>query len=185
MDLLDQARQKMQKAQDVLVADLATVRTGRAAPSIVEGIVINAYGGSQRLKVIELAHVTAPDPQTVTIAPFDVSIIGEINKGIMEANIGLNPVIDGQLIRINIPQLSQERREQLIQLVSQKLEAARIQVRQIRHEAMNDIKKQFTDKELTEDDKNRLEKEAQKITDDNISKIDLLGDKKKEELMQI
>jgi len=184
-EIISAAKQKMQKVLEVLKADLSTVRTGRAAPSLVENIVISAYGGTQRLKVVELAHVNSSDPQTLQIAPYDGSIIGEINKGIMEANIGLTPSIDGQVIRISIPLLSQERREELIHLVGQKLEGARIQIRQVRHEAMTDIKKQHEAKEIGEDDVSRLEKEIQKHTDDCMLQIEDLGNKKKEELLQV
>ena len=179
---LDEINQRMQKVLEVLKVDLSTVRTGRATPSLVENVVINAYGGSAKMRVMELATISTSDSQTILITPFDQSIIGEINKGIMEANIGLTPVIDGQNIRISIPLLSEERRQQLVQLVNQKLEGARIQVRQVRHEGMTDVKK---DEDMPEDDAQRLEKEIQKLTDDTISQIDALGKKKEEELMQV
>lgn len=180
-----QARERMQKVLEVLHGDLATVRTGRAAPSLVENIVISAYGGSARLKVLELATIATSDPQTLTVTPFDATIIGEIQKGIIEASTGLNPVIDGQLIRIAIPQLSEERRQELIKMMRQKLENGKIMVRQARHEAMEEIKKQYNDKAIGEDDQMRLEKEIQKLTDDNILRIDEMGKRKEEELMQI
>lgn len=180
---LDDIRQKMQKVLEVLHGDLATVRTGRATPSLVEHIVINAYGATTKLKVLELATIAASDLQTLVITPFDQSIIGEIQKGIQEANVGLNPVIDGQLIRISIPPLSQERRAELIHLMKQKLENGRIMIRQVRHEAMNEVKKQSTS--LSEDEVVRLEKEVQKATDEKISEIDSTGKKKEEELLQI
>ena len=178
---LSEAQQKMQKAMQSLFSDLSTVRTGRAAPSLVENIVVSVYGGSTRLKVLELATIGAQDPQTLVITPFDGSIIEEIRKGIMEANVGLNPVVDGPLIRISIPPLSQERREELIHLMKQKLEAGRIMIRQIRHEAMADIKKA----NLPEDETSRLEKEVQGMTDKFIGEIDALGRKKEDDLLQI
>lgn len=177
--------QKMQKVLEVLKADLATVRTGRATPSLVENIVVNAYGGAQKLKVLELATIVASDNQTLVITPFDNSIIGEIQKGIQEANVGLNPVLDGAVIRISIPALSEERRQQLIHLMRQKLEGGRIQARQVRHEAMSEVKKQYNDKTISEDELVRLEKEIQKETDSIIGEIDNLGKKKEEELLQI
>lgn len=184
-EITNTAYQRMQKVLEVLKADLSTVRTGRAAPSLVENIVISAYGGTQRLKIVELAHVSSSDSQTLQIAPYDGSIIGEINKGIMEANIGLTPSIDGQVIRIAIPLLSQERREELSHLVGQKLEGAKIQIRQVRHEAMTDIKKQHEVKVIGEDDVSRLEKEIQKETDHLMEQIEDSGNKKKEELLQV
>ena len=137
------------------------------------------------MRVLEVATIGSLDPQTLVITPFDATIIGEIQKGIQEANVGLNPVIDGQLIRISIPPLSQERREELVSLVHQKLEGGRIQVRQVRHEAMEEVKKQFSAKTISEDDLARLEKEVQKFTDETIAEIDALGKKKEEELMTV
>lgn len=184
-DNVTQAQINMQKVLDVLKTDLATVRTGRAAPSLVENIVVAAYQGTQRLKVVELAQIQATDAQTIVITPYDATIIGEVHKAIMEGNVGLTPIIDGTIIRISIPPLSEERRQQLVGLVNQKLEGGKIQVRQMRHEAMNDVKKQFNNKEISEDDLMRHEKEIQNITDKTISEIDTMGKKKEEELMQI
>lgn len=182
---LNVIRIKMQKVLEILKSDLSTVRTGRAAPSLVENIIINAYGGTTKLRVLELAHITSSDPQTLVITPFDPTITTEIQKGVMEAQVGLNPVVDGQIIRISIPPLSEERRRELIHLVNQKLEGGRIQVRQVRHEAMEETKKKFSVKTISEDDMVRLEKEIQKITDDVILEIDSLGKRKEEELLQI
>lgn len=177
--------QQMQKVLEIIKTDLSTVRTGRAAPSLVENIVINAYAGTSKMRVLELATIGSLDAQTLVITPFDASIIGEIQKGIQETNVGLNPVIDGQVIRISIPPLSEERRQELVHLVNQKLEGGRIQVRQVRHEAMGEIKKKVTAKEISEDDVFRLEKEVQKLTDDTIGEIDALGKRKEEELMTV
>lgn len=179
--LLNNTRSHMQKALEVLHNDMSTIRTGKASPSLVENLVVSAYGGSAKMKVMELATVAATDPQTLVVTPFDPSIIGEIQKGIQESNTGLNPAIDGQVIRISIPPLSQERREQLIHLMKQKLENGRILVRQARHDALHEMKKQ----ELSEDEQHRLEKEIQKITDDFIGQIDNTGKQKEQELLQI
>jgi len=182
---LDTVKQNMQKVVEVIKIDLATVRTGRASPALVENIVINAYGGTQKLKVVELAQIAAQDSQTIVITPYDQSIIGEIHKGLIEGNIGLTPVIDGQLIRISIPPLTEERRQQLVALVNQKLEGGKIQIRQVRHEAINEAKKQLNDKTISEDGMFHLEKEIQKLTDETIAELDNLGKKKEEELMVI
>lgn len=182
---LDETKTKMQKVLEVLHGDLATVRTGRATPSLVENIIVAVYGGSTRLKIMELATISSSDPQTLLITPFDASIIGEIQKGIMEANVGLTPTVDGQHIRISIPPLSQERRQQLIKLMHQKLENSRIMVRQVRHEAMSNIKKQYNDKAISEDEMSRFEKEAQHATDEIMAEIEGLGKKKEGELLQI
>ena len=184
-DFENQVKGNMQKVLDVIKVDLATVRTGRASPSLVENVVIHAYGGTQNLKVVELAQIAAQDPQTIVITPYDQSIIGEIHKGLMEGNIGLTPVIDGTIIRISIPLLTEERRQQLVGLVNQKLEGGKIQIRQVRHEAINEFKKQLSDKTISEDEMFHAEKEIQRLTDETIAELDTLGKKKEEELMAI
>ena len=174
-------KRNMEKAVEVLRGDLATIRTGKAAPSLVENITVTVYNGASKLRIMEVATVNASDPHTLVLTPFDASIIEEIRKGIMESGAGLNPASDGQVIRISIPPLSQERREELIHLMRQKLENGHIMIRQIRHEAMNDIKKG----DFAEDETKRLEKEVQRATDEFVAEIDALGKKKEEELMQI
>ena len=180
--LAEQTKIKIGKVLDILKGDLDTIRTGRATPSLVENIIINAYGGTAKLKVMELATIGAIDTQTLVITPFDPSIIGEIQKGIEAANAGFTPNIDGNLIRISIPPLSQERRGELIKAMRLKLENGKIMVRQVRHEAMDDIKKEFAG---LEDDIKRQEKEVQKIVDDTIETIENWGQQKEEELMKI
>ena len=172
----------MVKALQLLQGDVATIRTGRASPQLVDNLVVSVYGGTAKMKIVELATVNISDAHTLVVAPYDASILGEIQKGIQEANIGLNPSNDGHVIRISIPPLSEERRLDLIHLMKQKLENGRIMVRQARHDAMAEIKK---DETLSEDDMRRVEKEIQKVTDEHIGKIDALGKKKEEELMQI
>ena len=184
-DTVSEMRNKMQKALLVLQDDLATVRTGRAMPSLVENIVVSVYTGTQRLKVKELATIAASDPQTLVLAPFDPSITDEIQKGIMEANIGLTPSSDGNVIRISIPPLSQERRKDLIKLMKQKLESGKITIRQIRQDARNVVRKQHLDKVISEEQMYRKDQEIQKITDEIILAVDEMGSKKEQELMQI
>lgn len=180
-NLIADTREHMRKALEVLAADLGTIRTGKAAPSLVENIQVSVYGGTAKLRVMELATVNAQDASTLVLTPFDASIIEEIRKGIMESGSGLNPASDGQIIRISVPPLSEERRKELIHMMNQKLEQGHIMIRQIRHEAMSDLKKG----DLPEDENERLEKEIQKATDDFTQEIDAMGKKKEEELMQI
>ncbi len=183
MDQIAKDTQKrIDKILDVLKQDLDTVRTGRATPSLVENIVVSVYGGSTNLKVKELATITTSDTKTLVVTPFDASIINELQKGIEGANVGLAPAIDGTLLRIAIPPLSQERRGELIKAMRQKLENGKIMVRQARHEAMERIKKEL---EGMEDDIKRLEKEVQKMVDETVTTIDQWGKQKEEELMQI
>lgn len=180
--LAQETKKKIEKVLDILKGDLGTIRTGRATPALVENIIIHAYGGTANLKVMELATIGTIDTKTLIITPFDPSIINEIQKGIEAANAGLTPVSDGHLIRISIPPLSQERREELIKAMKHKLENGKVMVRQVRHEAMEIIKKDFAGRE---DDIKRLEKETQKLIDDTMSTIDGYGTQKEQELMQI
>jgi len=184
-DVVTQMLQKMQKALQVLQEDLSTVRTGRAMPSLVENVVVNVYGGTQKLRIKELATISASDPQTLVLNPFDASIAGEIQKGIMEANIGLTPSSDGNIIRISIPTLSEERRRDLIKLMKQKLENGRIIIRQIRQDARNIVRKKHNDKEISEEQMYRIDQDIQKITDEIMIPVDEMGNKKEAELMQI
>lgn len=185
MDYTSELKQKIAKIMEILKQDLATIRTGRASASLVENIVIDAYGGSAKLKVLELATIGATDPKTLVITPFDHSVMQEIEKGIVAANVGLNPIVDGQILRINIPPLSEERRQELIKGMKHKLENGRIMVRQARHDAMEQVKKAHDEKEISDDDMHRHEKDIQKIVDDTIAQIDGMGKQKEEELLSV
>ncbi len=178
-------RGKMQKVIDLVNSDIGGIRTGRATPSLVENIIVPAYGGAQRLRIMELASITCSDPTSIVISPWDKSIIGDIKKGILEANVGMNPSVDGEILRIVMPPLTTEDREKYVKLLSTKLENGKVMVRQIRGDEMHDIKKKFEEKGMTEDDKFGQEKKLQLITDEFIAKIDEMGEKKKQDLMQI
>jgi len=178
-------KKKMQDIAELLQTDIASIRTGRATPALVEDIMVPAYGGTQRLRVMELATITAPDTQTLVIDPWDKSIIGDIRKGIMEANVGINPVVDSEIIRISLPPLTTEDREKYVKLLGTKLENGKVMIRQVRGDFMRDIKTAFEEKEITEDEKFQQEKRLQEITDEYINKIDEIGENKKHELLQI
>ena len=178
-------RAKMQQVIDLVVGDIASVRTGRATPALVEDIVVSAYGGTQKLRIVELATISAPDTQSLVIDPFDKSIIGEIRQGILAANAGINPSIDGMIIRISLPPMTTEDREKYVKLLLTKLENGRVMVRQVRADAMHEIKKGFEAKSITEDEKFAQEKHLQELTDEFVGKIDKTGERKKQELMQL
>lgn len=178
-------RSKMSQALNAVVADLGSLRTGKASPALVDDLNVTVYGGQQRLKIKELATVSSPDFQTLVIDPWDKSIIGEIRQGILAANVGMNPSIDGQIIRISFPPMTTEDREKYTKLLSTKLENGRVAIRQIRQDGMHDIKKAFEEKTLSEDEKFADEKKLQEITDEFVGKIDEVGEKKKEELLQV
>ncbi len=177
--------QKFQKVIDALAVDIASIRTGRATPSLVENIVIPAYGGTQMLKVLELAGITCPDPSQIVISPWDKSIIGDIRKGIEAANIGMNPSIDGEIIRITMPPMTTEDRGRYVKILSTKLEGGKVMIRQIRGDEMHEIKKKFEAKEISEDEKFGQEKRLQELTDEYIGKIEGMGERKKSELLQV
>lgn len=183
--ILSQTRDHMKKAVGVTQQDLSSIRSGRATPALVETIVIPAYGGAQRLKLMEMATITTMDAKTIVISPYDPSQIADIEKGIFEANTGLTPVIDGEIIRITIPALSEERRKEYIKLAKAKLEAGRIMIRQIRADAMRDLKRLEEENSISEDDRQHAEKRVQELTDEMIAEIDGLGERKEAELMQV
>lgn len=176
---------RMQRAIDALREEFGTIRTGKASPSLVENIVINAYGGTQPLKVLELATIHAQDNSTLVIAPFDRSIIAEIEKGISGANVGLNPIVDGDVLRINLPPLTEERRAEFVKLVKQKAEGGKVAIRQARHDGMAEIKKKAENEGISEDEVTRYEKEIQKLTEEFTGKIDLIAEEKEKELMTL
>ena len=183
--ILSQTRAKMQKSFDVTKTDLSSVRSGRATPALVENIVITAYEGTQRLKVMEMATITTSDAKSIVITPFDPSTVKDIVRGIQESHAGLNPVSDGDVIRVSIPPLSQEQREDYIKLAHAKLEGGKIMIRQVRQEGMKDLKKLVDAKELTEDQGKVGEKKVQELTDHMIVELENLGKRKEEELLQV
>lgn len=183
--LLTETHDHMRKAVAVVSQDLASIRSGRATPALVENIVISAYEGTQRMRVLEMATITTQDPRTIVISPFDPSVIKDIERGIGEAGVGLNPVVDGEIIRIAIPPLSEERREEYVKLARAKLEAGRVMVRQIRHEAMKSLKQKEEAGEISEDERTGGEKKIQQATDEMIGDIDTIGARKETELMQV
>lgn len=184
-DIGAQAKQKMQKAFDILSHDLATVRSGKASSQLVEDIEINAYNGTARLKVMELATISTPDPKTIVISPFDVSIIGDIEKGINDSGLGINPAVSGDIIRLSVPPLTEERRAEMVKMINQKCEGGKVMIRQVRQESMHELKKLEEDGHTSEDVLERVEKEVQHFTDEYIKNIDMLRDQKEKELMTV
>ena len=183
--ILTTIRQKMEKALAILSQDLGTIRAGRSNPQLVENVRVKVYGGTQELAIFELATITSSGPQTLILTPFDVAIATEIEKGLMQANLGLSISNEGELIRIKLPPLTEERRNEFVKLAKTKTEGVRIMVRQIRHEGISNIRRRFDAKEIGEDVKFRLEKDVQKITDGIMEKIDQLLESKVAELTNV
>ncbi|OGD06606.1 ribosome recycling factor [Candidatus Amesbacteria bacterium RIFCSPLOWO2_01_FULL_48_50] len=175
--------QKMGRVVDFVRQDVGTIRTGRASSTLVENIIVNAYGGSTKLKVVELGTIAVPDAQSLVITPYDNSIIGDIRRDIEAANLGLTPVIDNNLIRIAVPPLTSERRLEYVKLLHRKLEDGRVKVRQTRHDKMTELKRAHEAGELPEDDRFTLEEQLQKVTDEMMEKIEEIGKAKEAELM--
>jgi ribosome recycling factor len=183
--ILSQTRTKMQKSFDVTKTDLMSVRSGRATPALVENIVIIAYEGSQKLKLMEMATISAPDARSILITPYDATTVTDIVKGIQESHAGLNPVSDGDVVRVTIPPLSEEQRKEYLKLANAKLEAGKIMIRQVRQEAMKDLKRAKDDKQIGEDEEKVGEKKVQELTDSMVHEIEEMGNRKEEELMQV
>jgi ribosome recycling factor len=180
-EILHSTEEKMRKAFDSMNREFHEVRTGRASPSLVEGLHIDYYGTLTMLK--QLAAISAPDAHLIVIQPWDPTVIVEIEKAIMKSNLGINPSNDGKVIRLSVPQLSKERRQELAKLIHKMSEDGRVSMRTIRRDAKETVEKLEKDKIIPEDDKFRGIDELQKVVDKYIAKIDeLLKNKEKEVL---
>ena len=181
--MLDEATQKMQVAIGHLKTELAQIRTGRANVSLVSDISVDAY--DSKLMIKELGQITTPEPTVLLISPWDKSIITNIVGGIAKANIGLNAVVDGDLVRIVIPPLTAERREQFIRQMHTILEKYRVQIRQIRHAFIEKLRGKKQSGEIGEDEEKRQKVEVQKLHDEFIEVIEVAGKVKEKELRQV
>lgn len=180
---LTAARAKMAEAINHLKGELAQIRTGRANAALVSDIVCDVY--DSRMMVKELAQITTPEPTVILISPWDKSIITNILGGISKANMGLNGVVDGDLVRIVIPPLTSERREQFIKQMHQTLEKYRVEIRQIRQEVRESLKRQKEAGEISEDEEKRQEGELQKLHDEFTEAVVVSGKAKEEDLRQV
>lgn len=175
--------EKMQKTIEVVKANFAAVRAGRANAGVLDRITVEYYGTQTPLN--QVAAIASPDPRTLTIQPWDASLTKAIEKAIQTSDLGINPQSDGRLIRLAFPQLTQERRKDLTKQVRKYGEEGKVALRNIRREAMDDFKKQTKKSEMTEDDQKKLEKEMQELTDKRCKDIDELTVKKEQELMAV
>lgn len=182
-DIYSDAQDRMQKALETLERDYKRLRTGRASVSLVDGIRVEYYGTLTPLN--QLATLTIPDPRTIMIQPWDNSIIGDIEKAILKSELGLTPMNDGKVIRINVPALTAERRRELVKLVKKMAEECKVAVRNIRRDANEMIKELKKEKQISEDELFRGQEETQKITDDFIKSIDALYASKEKEVLEI
>jgi len=179
-DLTKHARELMHKAIESTKREFSTIRSNKASPSLLDLVRVEAYGNPMPLN--QVAMVAAPEPRLITVQPFDKSLTQAIEKAIREADLGLNPATQGNLIRVPLPALSQERRKELVKVVHKLAEEGRIAVRHARTDAISRIKKL---EHVSEDDKTRGEKEIQKLTDEHIKQIDGLIHAKEAEIMEV
>jgi len=175
--------QKLQQIVDHFKSELSTIRTGRAHATMVEDLPVEAYGQKMMLK--ELAGITVPDPSMIILNPWDKSVIPDIEKAVRESKLGLSPVVDEEVIRVPVPSLSEERRLEFVKLVKDQVEESRQKVRASRQEAIEDARKQEKEKEISEDEKFRLEKEIQKQVEGCNQEIKQIGEEKEEEILRI
>lgn len=182
-DILLEAEDKMEKTYNKTHEDFGSVRTGKASPALVENIRVETYGSNMRLK--EIASVTIPEPRLIVIQPWDMGNVEPIRKAIEESKIGISPLIDGKIIRIPIPELSEERRKDLVKVLRKMSEDGRVAIRHARREAIDSIKKAQKDGDITEDDQKNGEKEIQNLTDQYTGKIDKDLETKEVEIMKV
>ena len=179
------AEERMDKALDALRREFATIRTGRASLGILDGIMVDYYGTPTPLS--QVANMAVPDPRQITIQPWEAKMLGEIEKSILKSDVGLTPSNDGKTIRLSIPPLTEERRQQIVKHAKKIAEDARVAVRNIRRDLNDDIKKKGKDKDahISEDAVKKLQDEIQKTTDGHIKKIDELLAHKEKEIMTV
>src|SRR5512133_2847377 len=182
-DFLLEAEDKMIKTEQVVVNEFAGVRTGKASPALVENLMVEVYGSQMRLR--ELAGITTPEPRTLAIQPWDTNSLHPIEKAIQKANLGLTPSVQGRAIRIFFPELSQERRQEFVKIIRKMAEDARVAIRHVRRDSMDQLKKHGHDSGVTEDDVKHAEKEMQKLTDDYVAKLDQHLAGKEKEIMTV
>ncbi len=181
-EVLHGAEEKMKKALESVTREFSEIRTGRASPTLVEGLHIDYYGTPTLLKT--LASISVPDAHLIVIQPWDPTAIAEIEKAIMKSNLGTNPSNDGKLVRLSLPPLSKERRQELVKVVHKMCEEGRVSLRTIRRDAKEQLEKLEKDKVISEDDKFRGIDELQKVVDRYIAKIDELLKNKEKEILE-
>ena len=173
---------RMHGAVESLKSDLAGLRTGRAHTALLDPVTVEVYGSQMPLN--QVASVSAPEPRMLSVQVWDKSNVGPVDKAIRSAGLGLNPIVDGQMLRLPIPEMTQERRKELSKLAGQYAEKARVAVRNVRRDGMDNLKADENKKEISEDERKRHETEVQKLTDDSIAEIDSILAAKDKEILQ-
>jgi ribosome recycling factor len=182
-DVYAEAKTRMRGAIQALEEDLSGIRTGRANPALIEKMQVEYYGMLTPLQ--QLASIGVPEPRQLLIRPFDPATIKNIERAILSSDLGLTPNNDGKAIRLNLPPLTEERRRELVRIVKNRVEEARVAVRNVRRDSIKDLREFESEKMISEDDLKRGEEELQKITDDFISDMNEIGDRKEVEIMEV
>ncbi|KNF08847.1 ribosome-recycling factor Frr [Gottschalkia purinilytica] len=183
LDIHKETEERMEKSLKACKDELTSIRAGRANPSLLDRVTVEYYGTQTPLN--QVANISAPEPRMIVIQPWDANILGEIEKSIQKSDLGLNPTNDGKIIRLIIPQLTEERRKELIKVVKKVSENAKIAVRNQRRDANDAVKKMLKANEITEDESKQAEEKIQKITDKYIEEVDKLMTQKEKELMEV
>ncbi len=181
--ILGEAEERMKKAVEGTRRELSTIRSGKASPSLLDTIRVEAYG--QPVPLQQVASVSAPEPRLIVVQPWDKALVKPVSRAIQQSDLGLNPTDDGVVVRVPIPQLTEERRKDLVKLVARLTEEGRVHVRQVRHDVNHDVKRQQHEHEMAEDDAKRLTAEIQKLTDRYIAILDEILKKKTAEVMEV
>jgi ribosome recycling factor len=182
-EVLADVKERMAKSVESLHDDLIAIRTGRASPALVEKLSVEYYGATMPLN--QLASIAVPEPRQLVIRPWDASSLGEIERAIQKSDLGLTPMSDGKLIRLNIPRLTEERRRDLVKIVARRVEEARVAARNVRRDALQDLKDYEKEKMISEDDYYAGKEKVQELTDATIARIDHIGERKEAEVMEV
>ena len=182
-DIMEEAELKMMKSVDVIKGEFASIRSGKASPALVENVMVDYYGAKTRLR--ELAGISAPEARLLVVQPWDPTALVAVEKAIQSANIGLNPINDGKIIRIPIPEMSEERRLDMVKVIKNISEEGRVAIRNVRRDANHELETLYKSGSLPEDEKFRALKDVQEKTDEYIKEIDALFKAKEEELLRI
>jgi ribosome recycling factor len=182
-NLKQSSQAKMDKAIEALQNELKKIRTGRANPSMLDGIRVNYYGSMSPLS--QVAGVSCPDAKSFLIAPWEAAILKEIESAIVKSDIGMTPINDGKVIRLRVPELTEQRRKELVKQTKKVVEDAKVAIRMARRDANEEVKKALKDKTTSEDEAKRVEADVQKVTDDYIKKVDAIAEDKEKQIMTI
>jgi ribosome recycling factor len=181
--LVRETSHHMKQSVEATAKEFATIRTGRANPALLDRIEVQAYGSA--LPLNQVATISAPEPRLLVIAPWDKSLVAEIRKAITSSDLGLNPVVDGAVLKVPLPQLTEERRQEMAKLVARKTEEGKVAVRNIRRDAIEELRRLEKAHEIGEDDLHRIRNQIQEVTDKHIEELDRLHDAKVKEIMEV